>query len=282
MSSESSRRNFLQSVPAAAVVAATTPSIGAAAEPSTAGDVKLGIASYSFREFGRGLCIKYTKQVGTPYLTIKEFHALYRSTPEELDKAKADFAKAGIILTGGGTVYMQKEDPDDIKFYFDYCKRLGMPMMNVGPTAKTLPMIEKFAKQYDIKIALHNHGPEDKHFPAPSDALKMMKDMDPRMGVCIDVGHTTRTGKDLLEEIAAAGPRLLDMHIKDLKDLMDKNSQCDVGDGKMPIPAIFKQLKKMNYQGVVHLEYEINADNPVPGMLRSFAYMRGVLAGLKG
>ena len=157
-----------------------------------------------------------------------------------------------------------------------------MPMMNIGPTAKTLPIIEKFAKQYDIKIALHNHGPEDKHFPAPSDGLKMMKDMDPRMGVCIDVGHTTRTGKDLLEEITAAGPRLLDMHIKDLKDLKNKDSQCDVGDGAMPITAIFKQLKKMNYQGVVHLEYEINADNPVPGMLRSFAYMRGVLAGLKG
>ncbi len=281
MSSESSRRTFLQSAPVAAMAAAAVPSLSAAADPGAGGDIKLGIASYSFREFGRGLCIKYTKQVGTPYLTIKEFHALYKSTPEELDKAKADFAKADITLTGGGTVYMQKDDPDDIKFYFEYCKRLGMPMMNIGPTAKTLPMIEKFAKQYDIKIALHNHGPEDKHFPAPSDGLKAMKDMDPRMGVCIDVGHTTRTGKDLLEEIAAAGPRLLDMHIKDLKDLMDKNSQCDVGDGKMPIPAIFKQLKKMNYQGVVHLEYEINADNPVPGMLRSFAYMRGVLAGLK-
>ena len=280
MSSESSRRNFLQSAPVAAMAATAIPTISAAAD-SPAGEVKLGIASYSFREFARGLCIKSTKQLGTPYLTIKEFHALYRSTPEELDKAKADFAKAGIILTGGGTVYMQKDDPDDIKFYFDYCKRLGMPMMNVGPTAKTLPMIEKFAIQYDIKIALHNHGPEDKHFPAPSDALKMMKNMDPRMGVCIDVGHTTRTGKDLLEEITAAGPRLLDMHIKDLKDLMNKDSQCDVGDGKMPIPAIFKQLKKMNYPGVVHLEYEINADNPVPGMQRSFAYMRGVLNGLK-
>jgi hypothetical protein len=28
------------------------------------------------------------------------------------------------------------------------------------------------------------------------------------------------------------------------------------------------------------LEYEINADNPVPGMEKSFAYMRGVLAGM--
>jgi sugar phosphate isomerase/epimerase len=72
------------------------------------------------------------------------------------------------------------------------------------------------------------------------------------------------------------------MHMKDLKDLKVSSSQCDVGEGKMPIVAIFQQLKKMNYQGVVHLEYEINADNPLPGMQKSFSYMRGVLAGLRG
>ncbi len=280
MFSDSSRRHFLQGVPGAMAAGSVLAPVASAAD-GVAGDVKLGIASYSFREFSRRLCIQYTKQLSVTLLTIKEFHALYRSTPDELDKAKAEFQKAGITLTGGGTVYMQKEDPDDVRSYFEYAKRLGMPMMNIGPTAKTLPIIEKFAKEYDIKIAVHNHGPEDKYFPAPSDALKIVKDMDPRMGLCIDVGHTTRTGKDLLEEIASAGPRLLDMHIKDLKNLMDRNSQCDVGDGAMPIPAIFKQLKKMNYQGTVHLEYEINAENPLPGMQRSFAYMRGVLAGLK-
>jgi sugar phosphate isomerase/epimerase len=278
MISETSRRSFLQAIPAAtAAAAAAAPQAGAAAPT---GGIRLGIASYSFREFSRRLCIRYTKELGISLLTIKEFHALYRSTPEELDRARREFAAAGLTLTGGGTVYMQKEDPDDVKFYFEYAKRLGLPMMNVGPTAKTLPIIERFAREYDIRIAVHNHGPEDKHFPAPSDALKLMKDMDPRMGVCIDVGHTTRTGRDVLEEIEMAGPRLLDMHIKDLRDLKEARSQCDVGDGQMPVPQIFRLLMKMNYAGVVHLEYEINAENPLPGMHRSFAYMRGVIAGL--
>ncbi|MGB9610084.1 MAG: sugar phosphate isomerase/epimerase family protein [Bryobacteraceae bacterium] len=275
---ETSRRGFLQSIPAAAAVAASgTASSGAAAPDAP---VRLGIASYSFREFSRRLCIKYTKELGVSLLTVKEFHALYRSTPEELDRARREFQAAGITLTAGGTVYMQKEDPDDVKFYFEYAKRLGLPMMNIGPTAKTLPIIERFVREYDIKVAVHNHGPEDKHFPAPSDALKVIRDMDPRVGVCVDVGHTTRTGRDVLEEIEKSGPRLLDMHIKDLRDLKDARSQCDVGDGQMPIPQIFRLLMKMNYAGVVHLEYEINADNPLPGMHRSFAYMRGVLAGL--
>lgn len=284
MLSESSRRLFLQGASAALASAAAPMSAAAmqTAPAKKADSIKLGVASYSLREFSRRMCIDMVKKLDTPYLTIKEFHALYRSTPQELDRAKADFEKGGIQLTGGGTVYMLKDDDDDIRTYFEYAKRLGMPMMNIGPTAASLRRIEKFVKEYDIKIAVHNHGPEDKNFPAPSDALKIIKDMDPRVGLCIDVGHTTRTGKDLLEEMRMAGPRLIDMHMKDLKDLMNSRSQVEVGDGVMPVVAIFKQLKQMNYQGVVHLEYEIKADDPLPGMIKSFAYMRGVLAGLAG
>jgi sugar phosphate isomerase/epimerase len=143
-----------------------------------------------------------------------------------------------------------------------------------------LPRVEKFAKQYDIKIAIHNHGPEDPDFPSPYDVLKAVKSMDPRMGLCIDVGHTVRTGTDVVRAVADAGPRLHDMHIKDLRDLKAKESQCIVGEGVIPIPAIFRRLIAMRYPGYVNLEYEIDADDPLPGMKQSFAYMRGVLAGL--
>jgi sugar phosphate isomerase/epimerase len=98
----------------------------------------------------------------------------------------------------------------------------------------------------------------------------------------MDMGHSMRTGIDVVQTLESAGSRLLDMHIKDLKSPTDKASQCDVGEGVMPIVAIFKMLKKMNYQGCVNLEYEINGDNPLPGMLHSFGYMRGVLAGMAG
>ncbi len=105
--------------------------------------------------------------------------------------------------------------------------------------------------------------------------------MDPRCGLCMDIGHTSRTGVDIVESIVEAGPRLLDMHTKDLADPMVKESQVPVGDGKLPIPRIFAQLIKMKYNGCVNLEYEVQADNPLPGMKKSFAYMRGVLAGIQ-
>lgn len=176
---------------------------------------------------------------------------------------------------------MQKDEDADIRQYFDYAKVCGMPMMAIGPTAETMPRIERFVKEYNIKVAIHNHGPEDKHFPTPQSALRVVKDMDPRCGLCIDAGHTARAGADLVESIQEAGSRLFDMHIKDMITVA-RDSICPVGEGVLPIVAILKQLKKMNYAGTVSLEYETDADSPFTGMKASFAYMRGVLAGLRG
>ena len=104
--------------------------------------------------------------------------------------------------------------------------------------------------------------------------------MDPRIGCCIDVGHTARAGTDVVEAIHAVGPRLFNMHMKDLADLKVKESQVAVGEGKMPVRAIFEALIANQYAGFVDLEYEIHADDPMPGVASSFAYMRGVLAGM--
>ncbi|GAB4410149.1 MAG: hypothetical protein OHK0021_19770 [Bryobacter sp.] len=242
----------------------------------------MGIASYSFREFSRNNAIRMTKMLGVEFLNIKEFHLLYRSTPEELARGRKQFEAAGLKTVGGGTISFHKEDDADIRFYFEYAKNAGMPLIVAAPTTRVLPMLEKFVKEYDIKIAVHNHGPEDKYFPSIRDALKLMKDMDPRMGVCCDIGHESRSGNDILESMEIAGPRLLDVHMKDLKDPMGKSSQVPVGDGVLPIVAIFKLLMKMNFQGYANLEYEIDGHDPYLGMARSFAYMRGVLAGLNG
>ena len=153
-------------------------------------------------------------------------------------------------------------------------------MMVCAPTHENVKVIESLVKEYNIKIAIHNHGPEDKHFPTPQSVLEVVKNLDPRCGLCMDIGHSARTGVDVVKTIAEAGSRLLDMHVKDLATSPSRTASATSATAIMPFPAIFKQLKKMNYQGCVNLEYEINAKDPLPGMQRSFSYMRGVLAGL--
>lgn len=279
MNIHTTRRGFLGG--AAGFAAWSAAGAAAAIDDESAG-FKLGVASYSLRSFQRGPAIEIVKALRTPYVSIKELHLPYRGTHAELAAGRKEFENAGLKITSGGVIYLLKNDEADMRKYFEYAKACGMPMIICGPTHENVKLLEKFVKEYDIKAALHNHGPEDKNFPTPQSVLDVVKDLDPRVGLCIDVGHSTRTGVDVVKSIAAAGPRLLDVHIKDLKSGTDKASQCDVGEGVLPIVAYFKQLQKMGYKGCVNLEYEINAEAPQVGMLKSFAYMRGVLAGLKG
>ncbi len=240
----------------------------------------LGIASYSLRNFPRDKAIDMVKALGTPYVNFKSVHLPFESSPDQLAAARREIEAAGLVIVGGGVITFDEDTDAGVEKYFAYAKAAGMPLIAIHTDPKLLPRIERFAKQYDIKVAIHNHGPEDKHFPSPYDALPHVKQLDPRIGLCIDVGHTVRTGTDVVRAVADVGPRLLDMHMKDLRDLTAKGSQCIVGEGAIPIADIFRQLGAMGYRGYVNLEYEIDPDAPLPGMKQSFAYMRGALAGL--
>jgi sugar phosphate isomerase/epimerase len=272
------RRGFAGTLLGAGFLASTK--ISWAARDDSAG-FKLGVASYSLRKFSRTQAIEMVKQLNTPYISVKEFHLPSSGTPEEIAQGRKEFADAGLIVLSGGVITFSKDDEADIRRKFEYAKLAGFPMITCMPTAKNLPKVEKMVKEYDIRMALHNHGKSDKNFPTPQLALKAIDGMDPRCGLCIDVGHTAEAGADVVESIRLAGSRLFDIHIKDESDLSNESSQVPVGEGHMPIPAIFRELTKLNYRGGVMLEYEVDENNPMPGMAKSFAYMRGVLAGMQ-
>ena len=247
--------------------------------PAPAPGVRLGMASYTFRTFDQTRLIEALRKLKVTHLNVKDVHL--PMTPVDQIRAKADtFRAAGITLTGAGTISFPKDDDDDIRAKFEYCKTAGIPLIVGSPTHKTIGRVERFVKEYDIRVAIHNHGPEDKEWPSPLDVLAVVKTMDPRIGCCVDVGHCMRTGTDVVAAIERAGPRVLDVHMKDLAQRDAKESQVAVGEGIMPVPAIFAALQRIGYKGFVDLEYEIFPENPLPGVTESFAYMRGVIAGM--
>ena len=276
------RRSFLGTaavLPAASAAAASAQQAGNGAGPHHWDDLKLAVATYSLRKFSRSAAIDICRQLGVKYVNVKSFHMPYYLSADDLMAARKEFERAGLEVVAGGNISLRSDDSDELEHYFKYAVAAGMPIMVCAPTHSNLGAIEKLAIKYDRKMAIHNHGPEDKFYPAPSDVIKRVKNMDPRMGLCVDVGHTVRTGADILEEIDGAWDRIYDFHVKDLTNFTSKESRVDVGDGKMPIAAIFKMLKERKYQGVVGLEYEVVADHPQLGMAKSFSYMRGVLDG---
>jgi sugar phosphate isomerase/epimerase len=280
-----SRRDFVRAGALVGAGCAAPSDVFALAQELRSADeaspIHLGIASYTFRNFNRAQMIGFMKQLHVLALNAKDVKDHLPTDPQQEAAALADYAAAGVRLHAAGTIYFAKDEDADIRSKFEYCKRAGISVIVAGdPAPETLPRIEKFVKEYDIRFAIHNHGPEDKLWHSPLDVLKVVKSMDPRIGCCIDVGHTARAGTDVVQAIREAGRRLFNVHMKDLTNFQSKESQVAVGEGIMPVRGIFEALVSMKYKGFVDLEYEIHADEPMPGVISSFAYMRGVLAGL--
>jgi sugar phosphate isomerase/epimerase len=280
-----SRRNFICSGAAGAAAFAASSNFFATAQERPSVDqplpIRLGLASYTFRNFTRAQTIGFMKQLNVFDLNAKDVQDHLPTDPQDEAAALADYSSGGVRLHAAGTIYFAKDEDADIRNKFEYCKRAGITVIVAGdPAPETLPRIEKFVKEYDIRIAIHNHGPEDTLWHSPLDVLKAVKGLDPRIGCCIDAGHTVRAGTDVVQAIHKAGPRLFNLHMKDLTDFQSKESQVAVGEGIMPVRRMFEALIAIRYRGFVDLEYEIHPDDPMPGVISSFAYMRGVLAGL--
>jgi sugar phosphate isomerase/epimerase len=284
------RREFLTAVAAASLApqvtgrAAAAPAAAPAAGPE---QLKLGVASYSLRKFPFEQALEMAKQCDVRYINFKDVHLSRTASPEEIKAARAKTEAAGFTIMGGGTITWQEKgewgpsDDAQVRKDFEYAKLAGMPLIVAAPSFKALDTVEKTAKEFGIKVAIHNHGPEDKFFPSPYDVYKHIKGRDKMMGMCVDIGHTWRAGVDPTKAVLELRDRVFDLHVKDLRDLKNRDSQVIVGKGAIDFPALFRALIKIGYQGHVGLEYEIDVDNPLPGMLQSFAYMRGVLAGIR-
>jgi len=278
------RRQFLQSgiltTTALAAVTGLAPEAEAAVTkaPRDPWDgLKVGITTYTLRKFSLDDAIAMTKQVGIKYISLKEGHLALKSTHEQRKEARAKIDKAGLVLMGGGVIYL-KNNEAEIRNAFEYARDTGMPTIVCSPEPDALDTVEKMVKEFNIRIAIHNHGPSDKKYPSPLDVMKMVKNRDERMGVCMDVGHTVRINEDPIPVMQECAKRLYEFHMKDVTAPTASGKPTEVGKGVIDIVAVLKTLVQMKWPYHVALEYEINDANPMPGMIESYAYMRGVLA----
>ena len=241
--------------------------------------LKLGVASYTFRKFTLDQAIAMSKQAGAGYISLKDVHLPYKSTQAQRQEARSQIEAAGLVLMSGGVIYMKNSEPE-VRGFFDYAKDAGMPTIVASPDIDALDLVEKAAKEYNIRVAIHNHGPGDKKYPSPLDVLRLVKDRDEHMGLCIDVGHTVRLGEDPIDAIHQCAARLYDFHIKDETEAVGKGKPTEVGRGVIDIVGVLKALVERRYAFHVGLEYEANENDPMPGVIESFGYMRGVLAAI--
>lgn len=283
-----SRRDLLK---ASALTAAALPfaSLEGMSAPRIAEEtdrwhgLKIGVATYTFREWPIEETIKGLQRAGTKYISIKNVknHIDLSHTSEERKQRAKMFRDAGMVPLSVGNVSMRTGEAD-IRKAFEYARDVGVTTIVCAPSLDAVPILDKMVKEFDIRLAIHNHGPEDKgFFPSPYDVWKAVEKFDKRIGLCIDVGHTARAGVDPAEAIVKCKDRLYDLHLKDISALGNRNTPIEAGRGILDLKAILAALLKINYQGLAGFEYEKDGKDPLAGLTESLGYTKGLLAGLK-
>ena len=277
-----SRRGFLQASIAGSsfLAAANWPGMVQAAvkkpEREPCHGLKLGLTSYTLRKFTLDEAIAMTVDADVKYISLKDVHLPLNSSTEQRKEAHAKIEAAGLRLMGGGVIYL-KNNEQEIRNAFQYATDARMATMICSPEPDALDTVEKLAKEFQVRVAIHNHGATDKKYPSPLDVLRLIKERDPLMGICMDVGHTVVIDQDPIPIIEECASRLYDFHIKDVTRPDREAKTVEVGRGIIDIVAVLRTLVKINFGYHLALEYEADADAPVPGLRESFGYIRGVL-----
>jgi len=274
------RRNFLKAS-GLGMVAASMPVFSGAAglqAPALRGDFlfELGVASYSLRKFPVEKALDMTARLGIKKISFKDFHLKLNADKETIAKTVTLCKGKGIDLYSGGVIYMRSKA--DVDQAFEYARAAEMKMIIGVPNHEFLDYVEEKIIEYNIPVAIHNHGPGDKLYPSAESAFNLIKNRDKRFGLCIDIGHTKRINRDPEQDLVDFFTRVFDIHIKDVTAASAEGGTCAIGRGVINIPSFLKTVIKKKYSGVLSLEYEADADDPMPGMAESFGYVRGVLA----
>jgi sugar phosphate isomerase/epimerase len=258
---------------------------GLAAEPAAAGKaggwagLKLGVASYTLRKMPVDDAIKAIGRVGLSYVSIKDFHLPLKTTAEERRAVAAKFKAAGITPLSCGVITTQNNQAS-VRAAFEYARDAGIPTIVGSPDPASLPILDKMVKEFDIKLAIHNHGPGDTRWPLPADVFAKVEAFDPRIGLCIDCGHTLRLGADPAEAIVKFRSRVHDVHLKDISKAEPAGDCIEAGRGVMNLKAVLQALVQIKFAGLIGIEYEKDADDVMPGLAETVGYLHGLLAGM--
>jgi sugar phosphate isomerase/epimerase len=226
------------------------------------------------------------KKVDVHYLCIKDFHLPLKSTDEEIAAFHAKCKSFDVTGYGVGPIYMGSEE--EVNNAFAYAKRVGVKTVVGVPfkmvdkkrvsSPELLQVVNRKVREYDMKYAIHNHGPDmPELFPTAESAIELIKDLDQRVGLCLDIGHQLRDGKDPVKAMLEFADRVHDIHIKNVTAATKQGRAIEMPRGAIDMPAFVRALRKVKYSGMCSLEFEKDMDNPIVGIAESIGYFRGLM-----
>ncbi len=278
---KNSRRNFIQKTALGIAGSAAIPFVSNACSHKIPyfkkeSNLPIGIAGYTFAKFDVNQAIAMMKRLDIHFLSLKDMHLPLNSGDEKIKEVLSKFNEANVKVYTVGVIYLKTKEAVDEAFA--YAKKVGVNMIVGVPNYDLLDYTEQKVKATDIRIAIHNHGPEDALYPGPENVYNHIKNRDRRMGLCLDIGHAVRAGANLEKAIKEYKESLFDLHIKDVTGANKDAKAIEIGRGVIDFDALTTTLNNINYKGVCSIEFEKDMTDPLPGIAESAGFFRGVLA----
>ena len=261
-----SRRNFLAGSAAlatGAIATGTTLPCFADKKPAKYHGLPMGIQSYTLRNFDTEQAIRHIKGLGLQYAEFYTKHLGTNASPKQIAEVIDRLKEAGIKMNAHG-VHNFTKDHDKNRQLFEFAKAADIKTITANPQADSFDSLDKLVEEYQIRIAIHNHGPG-----ALYDGLKnvqdRVKDRHALIGACVDTGHVLRSNEDPVAWIKALGPRVYALHIKDVAEKQNKTHDVIIGQGHLDVVGMFTAMKEINFpaDGVISMEYEDRPENPI-------------------
>jgi inosose dehydratase len=265
------RRSFVALVAGAGVSATFGRRLLAADKPS---GLKIGVQSYTFRDFPVLKAIDIIAELGFEHIEFFDGHFPMKSTDEEIDARKKLMSDKKLRISAHGVNRFTK-DHEANKKQFEFAKKAGIKQISADPDPDSFESLDKLVKEYDIRIAIHNHGPGHR-YDKVADLLKAVKGFDSRVGACADLGHYIRSGEDPVKVITLLEGRLWGVHLKDFDQPKGNAKGTILGKGQMDVEATMKALRRVKFpdDGALSLEYEENPKDPIADVKECLAIAR--------
>jgi len=268
-----SRRSF---VAASTLAAASLSGRGRAA--ADGGELNLGIQMYSLRGYPVDEALGHVKDLG---LKVIEFYpGMFPVTDDQaaIDAMKDKVSALGLTMSAYGVNRFTKDAAANRKL-FAFAKAAGIPILGADPDPDSFASLDDLVKEFDIRIAIHNHGPTHRYNKV-IDVLDAIEKHDRRIGACADLGHYLRSGEQPTEVIRLLAGRLYGIHLKDFAEMQDKTKGVILGQGHIDVPAVFAALEQAKFpaDGALSIEYEEHPTNPLAEIRACIEAARAALA----
>jgi inosose dehydratase len=238
----------------------------------------LGLQSYTLREFPVERAIELAKELGFAHVEFTRLHVSADTPIANVDAVKRKMADTGLRISAQGVNPLTTDHAANRRV-FELAKRLGNRNITADPTEDSFDSLDKLVAEYDLRVAIHNHGPGAR-YDKIADVLKAIKGHDPRIGACADLGHYIRSAEDPVKAIHLFGNRLYGVHLKDFAEQTKDAKGVILGRGHLDVVGVYKALKQVNFpaDGALSLEYEENKKNPIADVKECVAVAREAAA----